>query len=191
MVINMDWYRIYVDIIGPIVCALLGGVLTVLGVYLTIMYEKKKDKESSLFNSKPLFYRLDFLQEYDYKSAKDYFLTINKDSNKNKMYGVFQNTDKAYLFLEYAIINNKKHSPVHGNAINKDEIFNLYIYTDEPLLNGDDVILVIKDVFDNKYEYKIEYEIKEDKNVRIISINEFKKNKKRINFIFRLLRIKK
>ena len=41
----MNFYEIYVDIIGPILCSIVGGLFTVVGVYLTIVYEKNKEKE--------------------------------------------------------------------------------------------------------------------------------------------------
>lgn len=156
MVIKMCWYKIYVDIIGPLICSLIGGLLTVLGVYLTIKYEKRKDKETIKFNSKPLFYRLDSRQDYDYKNAKDYFL---KDNNEVliRIFGIFHNTDKAYLILSYASINNKKYIPINGNVIDKDEIFNLYIDVSEELKDDEELVLVIKDIYDNTYKYIIEY----------------------------------
>ena len=33
----MNFYGIYVDIIGQIVCSIIGGIFTVVGVYLTIV----------------------------------------------------------------------------------------------------------------------------------------------------------
>lgn len=39
--------EIYKDVIGPILCSIIGGAFTVLGVYLTILYEKKKDNEKT------------------------------------------------------------------------------------------------------------------------------------------------
>ena len=60
-------YEIFVDIVNPIICSFIGGLLTVVGVWLTIKYEKKKDLETQIFNNKPVIYRLDPMQNYDYK----------------------------------------------------------------------------------------------------------------------------
>lgn len=187
---NMNWYKIYVDIIGPILCSLIGGLLTVLGVYLTIWYEKKKDKEMTIFNSKPLFYRLDFLQDYDMDLTKNYYLRDYQGDNKKTIIGVFKNTDKSYLVLDYVLINNKKHLPIYGNVINKDEIFNLCIYTHESITINKDIILAVKDIFDNKYEYKIEYSIDVDGNAKIVGFKEINKNKIKV-FWLNKLKIKK
>lgn len=176
--IKMCWYKIYVDIIGPLICSLIGGLLTVLGVYLTIRYEKKKDKDVIKFNSKPLFYRLDRRQDYDYKNAKNYYLN---DNNKSliRIFGTFHNTDKAYLILNYASINNKKYFPINGNVIDKDEVFNLYIDVSEKLKNDKELVLVIKDVYDNTYEYIIEY--KNDEK-GYAEIENFKEKKHKLKF---------
>ena len=60
----MDNMEILENIIIPIVSAIIGGLCTFLGVLITILHEKKKEKEERLLANKPLFYRLDLRQEY-------------------------------------------------------------------------------------------------------------------------------
>ena len=68
----MKFYEIYKDIIGPILCSIIGGICTVIGVYLTIRYEKNKEKNELKERNKPLFYRIDSRQEFDSRSATEY-----------------------------------------------------------------------------------------------------------------------
>lgn len=72
----MDNMEILENIIIPIVSAIIGGLCTFLGVLITILHEKKKEKEERLLANKPLFYRLDLRQEYEYKSAVDFCLGV-------------------------------------------------------------------------------------------------------------------
>ena len=51
----MDNVEILKNIIIPIVSAIIGGLCTFLGVLITILHEKKKEKEERLLANKPLF----------------------------------------------------------------------------------------------------------------------------------------
>ena len=154
----MDFYKIYVDIIGPILCSIVGGAFTVIGVYLTIRNERRKEAKENQLSNKPLFYRIDPMQDYDNKSSIDYIMKSNNEIKDYKLYGIFKNTEKAIMILDYISVNDKKYYPKNGNVVDKDKIFNLHIYLEEGLKSNDEVILVINDVLDNQYKYKIEFE---------------------------------
>lgn len=157
----MNFYKIYIDVIGPIVCSIIGGICTVLGVYLTIKYEKNKEKSEFINNNKPLFYRLDPMQEYDYKSAITYIIG-SKNDYIFKIQGIFKNTEKALIVVKYILLNNKKYYSLNGNVIDKDKIFYLDIFIDEKLKTDDELILVITDIYNNEYRYKLEFDIYND-----------------------------
>lgn len=154
----MNFYQIYIDMLSPIVCSIIGGICTVLGVYLTIRYEKNKEKSEFINNNKPLFYRLDPMQKYDYKSAITYIIGANNDYIF-KIQGIFKNTEKALIVLKYILLNNKKYYPVNGNVIDKDKIFYLDIFIDEKIKNDDELILCITDIYNNEYRYILEFDI--------------------------------
>lgn len=157
----MKIYEIYKDIIGPILCSVIGGMSTVIGVYLTIRYEKNKEKKELKERIKPLFYRLDSRQDYDYKSAIEYVLGTPK-KYRFKMQGIFKNTEKALMIIDYLLVNDKKYYPINGDVVDKNMIFYLDAFFEEDLDTINELILFIKDIYDNKYKYKLELEIIND-----------------------------
>lgn len=171
-------YEIFVDIVNPIICSFIGGLLTVVGVWLTIKYEKKKDLENQIFNNKPVFYRLDPMQNYDYKSAKDYYFNCDASDGSIKIFGILQNTDKSYFFLDYILINGIKHNPKYGNSVGKDDVICLNIYTQEKLNDVQNISLIVQDVFENKYEYLLRCQKISDNSFSVISIKEKIQKKK-------------
>lgn len=154
----MGFYEIYKDIIGPILCSVIGGICTVIGVYLTIKYEKNKEKLEVKEKNKPLFYRLDSMQDYDYKSAADYILGTSNNC-RFKIQGIFKNTEKALMIIDYVLVNGKKYYPINGDVVDKNKIFYLDVFLEEKLDIFDELILFIKDIYNNQYKYKLEIEI--------------------------------
>lgn len=108
------------------------------------------------------------MQIYDNKNDVDYFMAENDEKTSYQLYGIFKNTENAIMILDYIIINDIKYYPQFGNVIDKNIVFNLYAYIRENLKNEDSVILVIKDVLDNQYKYKIEFETNYNKNSSLI-----------------------
>lgn len=80
----MSFYGMYVDIIGPIICSIIGGIFTVGGVYLTIVYEKNKEKEEIKQANKPLFYLLHPMQDYNSDVAVTYAISSGKKDYEYK-----------------------------------------------------------------------------------------------------------
>lgn len=152
----LNWYVMFTDIINPIICALLGGGLTLIGVWLTIKYESKKEDEKTKLSMKPLFYRIDPYQEYDAKNAINYiFKSDNFKNEERRVFGIIKNTDNAIAILDFFVINNVKYYPINGNVIDKNTIVNLNIYLENevPLKN---IYMYIKDAMNNEYCYKLE-----------------------------------
>lgn len=108
------------------------------------------------------------MQEYDYQNSIDYYMCENTKNTQYKLYGIFKNTENALIILDYVTVNNKKYFPRYGNVIDKDKIVNLYVFIDDNLKANDEVILSIKDVLDNQYKYRIEFEVDYNKNSSLI-----------------------
>lgn len=157
----MAFYEIYRDIIGPILCSIIGGVCTVIGVYLTIRYEKNKEKIEVKERNKPLFYRLDSMQDYDYKSAADYILGF-PNKYRFKIQGIFKNTEKALIIIDYLLVNDKKYYPINGDVVDKNKIFYLDAFFEEDVDSINKLILFVKDIYNNQYQYELELEIIND-----------------------------
>ncbi len=164
----MDCNEIITNIIMPIVSALIGGGLTLIGVLITIKSENKKRKEEIRIANKPLFYVIDPHQDYDYKNAVD-FAFYQNDSKKNEGFFtlIFKNTDKAILILDYIEINGIKYYSKYGNVVDKSVVFNIYIYADKNTFkkSNNEIIFSIKDSLNNNYKYNLEYT---DENGKII-----------------------
>ena len=172
----MDNMEILENIIIPIVSAIIGGLCTFLGVLITILHEKKKEKEERLLANKPLFYRLDLRQEYEYKSAVDFCLGVgNFDEKEGQIFGVIKNTDNAVLIIDGVSINGKLYKSLYGDVVDKNQIFNLYINVSEKINKEDEIIFVVKDIMENKYEYRVETRYKDEKYSEIIGFKEIKK----------------
>lgn len=171
----MSKIEILKDIIIPILAAIIGGLFTFIGVYITIIHEKKKDKEKLVLANKPLFYRIDPMQEYNYKQAVDFYLAKeNRNKKEGQIFGIIKNTDNSIFIIEEVIINEMIYKPLHGNVVDKNQIINLYIEVSKKLNDSDEFIMIIRDVMNNKYKYKIEYKFKSEDYCEIIGFKEIK-----------------
>lgn len=170
----MDKCEILKNIIIPIMSSVIGGLFTVWGVYLTIKYEKRKEKEEKVLSHKPLICRLDPMQQYEYKDTVDFRLEDPDVEEKGKIFGVIKNTDNAILLIEGVSVNGKVYKSVYGNVVDKNQIFNLYVYVTEVINESDEILFMIKDIMDNIYKYKLEIKC-DDKYSEIIGFKEVKK----------------
>ena len=171
----MEQFKLLKDIIIPIVSAIIGGLFTFLGVFITIKHEKKKEKEEERLANKPLFYRLDLRQEYDYNKAVDFCLGVgNFDDKAGQIFGVIKNTDNAILIIEGVSVNNKLYKSLYGNVIDKNQIVNVYVNVSKKLDESDEIIFIIKDIMENEYKYKVEVQYKDSEYSEMIGFKEIK-----------------
>ena len=176
----MDDIEILKSIIIPIISAIIGGMCTFLGVFITILHEKRKEEEERLLANKPLFYRLDSRQEYDYKKAVDFYLGVrNLGDEAGQIFGVIKNTDNAVLIIEGVSVNGKLYKSLFGDVVDKNQIFNFHINVSEKINKEDEIIFIVKDIMENKYEYRVETKNKDEKYSEIIGFKEIKKRKTR------------
>ena len=155
----MQNFNMWLDVVLPIGCALISGGLTVLGVLLTIKHE----------NNKPIFYRIDPQQEFDSKSAHYFQFNFNSEKDGTEIEGIFKNTDNSILILDRVISNGKEYYPSFGKVVDNNITFYLYVYLDENINSDDEIIIIVKDVLNNEYKYKIEFEMIKDRNIACIS----------------------
>ena len=167
----MECNEILKDIIIPIIASVIGGLFTVWGVYLTIKYEKEKEKEEKTLSHKPLICRLDPMQQYDAKDTVDFRLEDYNSEENGKIFGVIKNTDNAILLIEGVSVNGELYKSVYGNVVDKNQIFNLYVYVSEKINESDEVLFIIKDIMDNIYKYKLEIKC-DDNYSEIIGFKE-------------------
>lgn len=172
----MSKYEILKDIVIPVLSSIIGGICTFIGVYITIKHEKNKEKEEQILSNKPLFCRLDYRQEYDAEKAVDFVFGVgNFDEKAGQIFGVIKNTDNAILIIDGVSINGKKYKPLYGDAVDKNQVFNMYVNVLEKLSEDDEVVFIIKDIMKNEYKYKLEIKYNDEKFAEIIGFKEIKK----------------
>lgn len=159
------------DIMVPIIASIIGGCFTVGGVYLSIKYEKQKEKEEKILSHKPLIYRLDPMQQYEYKAAVDFRLGGFEAEENWELWGIIKNTDNAILIIDGVAINGKIYKPKFGNVVDKNQIFNLYVYVNEKINESDEVIFILKDIMDTTYKYKLDIK-NDDEYSEIVGFKE-------------------
>lgn len=165
----MENFNVWLDIVLPIGCALISGGLTVLGVLLTIRHENKKNKETIKLSKKPIFYRIDPQQEFDFKGAHYFQFNFHSKKDGTEIEGIFKNTDNSILILDKVVANGKEYYPSFGKVVDKNITFYLYVYLDENINSDDELFMVVKDVLNNEYHYKIEIEKIKDRNIATVS----------------------
>lgn len=174
----MDNCNMFIDIFLPIICALISGGLTVIGVLLTIKHENKKSRIDIINSKKPYIYRIDYMQEYNSKDSVDYNFYPEETSSikpNYRIYGILKNTDNAIMILDNISINGKKFYSINGDVIDKNTIFNIYIYSYNKMSKDDEIILSIKDILNNRYRYKLEVRIgQNENNIPVINFFEIK-----------------
>ncbi len=141
----MNSNEIVTSIVIPIISTLIGGLITLIGVIITIRSENKKSKKELEIHEKerkeeirlmnePLFYILDPMQDYDYKKAVEFvFLSNEEDTYSSQI--IFKNTDKIQIILDYISINGKKYYPSNGTVVDKNVIFYISVFSSSKLLN--------------------------------------------------------
>ncbi|MFR6022206.1 MAG: hypothetical protein ACLUHC_04670 [Clostridia bacterium] len=152
----MSDLNIISDVIIPIVASLIGGLLTLGGVIITINSQNKKDKEANKMRIKPYLYANNPYQIIRGLDNADSFVMLNENGEKGdyEIEGIIKNTDNAILILRNVIIDGKYYYPEHGNVIDKNTVFYLYVFPNK-IENDSNIYLTITDVMNNEYYYKM------------------------------------
>ncbi len=157
--IGLSIYLIYIipcneikEIVIPIVSALYGGLLTLVGVAWTIKKadaDRKKEKNEKV---KPLIYAADpsFLDTNNLECL----LFVNKgDNNNGRFIGTLKNTDNGLFIFKRILVNGMEYKPYKQFVLEKNCYVNLII-NDENIGNKC-VQLVGADIYNNEIKYRI------------------------------------
>ena len=152
-------------IILPIICSLIGGGLTLLGVVITIKHENKINRSNNNLNNKPLFYSKNVINKNKRLSLDTdiscSFYDSNHESKMIGLYGVIKNTDKALLIMKKINVNSKEYYP-DNTIFEKDKLISINLYVDQKLKKSDKIKLIISDINGNEYTYKILFTLYEE-----------------------------
>lgn len=169
----MNCYKIWVDIIIPLVSAFIGGGITLWGVFLTIKYESKKSRKEYLEKIRPFFVvENENLKSIDVDSIKK--IWVNDDSSKElKEVSTIFHWDSLVLsnvcdnvcMMSYIKINNEQYASFENIPIKSGECCEikgcpLSSYINEKI---DNISLGVLDREFNIYEYELKYRINDCK----------------------------
>ena len=198
--IGLSIYLIYIipnealqNIIIPIVSAVYGGLLTLVGVAWTIRKSDNDRKQEEEQKAKPIVFICDTRTLVDeLKNPIQRFLlskkctgTLKEAKDKNDAYIIHQilihNSDYSYVSVRGFRINNDYHIYDIGQVLPKNTIIDLrsyfkFEYAEEIKY----VALILEDMLDNLYEMELNFEIHKNKTEQVIQINSGIETKKTI-----------
>ena len=151
----MNCYELLKDIIIPLLSAVIGGLLTLGGVYITIKNQNKKDNDSKKLSVKPWIFSLDDFSNYDTDSINQIFITGKKNAEfGGNLYLIIKNTDNAVGIIErFETEDNTYYSDANA-LLEKDSVNNVVI----ELQKNDsqrNMFLFVKDTLGNEYRYEV------------------------------------
>ena len=172
-------YKIWADILIPLIAALIGGGLTLLGVVLTIKWEKRKDKEEYLERIRPFFVLENaYAPDINQMKIKHIYAEDNSMDDVKPDQIVFHwsglllsNQSESVCMLSYIKVNGIKYAsfgniPIKSGDYCEIRGFPLSVFIRKTI---DDISIGFLDKFFNLYEYKVEFDIGEfqDENEKI------------------------
>lgn len=148
---------VFVDIVVPLLSAIIGGALTLVGVWLTIHRDKKRDEDNLKKSVKPWIFSEDNFDHYDYKDKNYINMAVSSESVLNNCFKIYiKNTDNGIGIVDKLVTKNQMYIPVFGEILEKNKVTSLNIYYQDKCENLQDMILYIKDVYGNPYKYKVQ-----------------------------------
>ena len=144
------------DVIMPLSSAVVGGLLALIGVYITLKREQKKRKEEQIEKAKPIIINY-MLHAVDNKHPYPKYIFSNTEKTTDKdITGIFKNTDNGILFFDYIETETKKYYPQHSSAVDRNTVFFVSI----KIVNGETFkkcIFHCHDIFGTKYYYEASF----------------------------------
>lgn len=149
----MDCASVITGIIVPVCSALFGGGLTLLGVWLTIRDQSKKEEAARKAAARPWIFSC---EEYIPHNKKTYSMVPDSDDSEDMFIaGNIKNTDNGILILDCVESEAVRYTPDGDNVVDKNSAIELVIYLKNRVETLKGLHLYIKDVYGNRYCYKI------------------------------------
>lgn len=138
--------------------ALISGLLTLLGVILTINKSDRDRKEEELNKNKPFFYYTPYYKGpyYDHNSKEPHRKNFGVSGKHPQYLGRFYNSDKIEFLIESITFNGKTAECTFDKVVSKGELFELIAYVDDKEDRIDNYTLNIEDVNRNKIKVSID-----------------------------------
>ena len=191
--IGLTVYLIYIvpnqklqEILIPIISAVYGGLMTLVGVVLTIRKSDIDKKEEEIRKAKPVVFVNDY-RTTDFSKEESVFKsllsekkngTLKQATEKDESYSIPQmfitNSDYSYVTLRGFMINDDIHFYDYGQVLQKNSFMQLtssFKFKYKKKIKY--VSLILEDMLDNLYEMKVEFNIDgdtKDKTITILSV---------------------
>ena len=151
--------NICTDIVIPLVSAAIGGGLTLLGVWLTIRSQTKKEEAQRHLSAKPILLSYAKRQGFQNKPLQIYRMEIGGTlTTTDDPYATIfiKNTDNGLARLNRIETENNEYFPSCGNIVEKNALVQVVVILapngTETLKN---VSLIVDDLYGNSYEYEL------------------------------------
>ena len=144
------------EIVLTIASALLGGILTLVGVAWTIKKGDSDRRETQQLTLKPwIFLMQGYLSQEEKKKLPKYiFTTSGLAQNDAKRFCVLKNTDNGIAILKEISSKRYRYIPIGDAIVDKNSVFYLYVdFEDDD--EKEELRLTIEDVLHNEYNYKL------------------------------------
>ena len=149
----MDCISVINSIGIPILSAVISGGLTLLGVFLTIKDQNKKEEIARKAAARPWIYSCEE-RHFLCNPKLTYSMGVKTPiSREITLTGKIKNTDNGLLFLECVKSEKATYHPNGCNVVEKNTIFELTVYLLAGVENLRDVKLYINDIYGNRYCY--------------------------------------
>ena len=175
--VGMSVYLIYIipnddlqNVVIPIVSAVYGGLITLVGVAWTI---RKADNDRKIEESRaihPYLYPFNSNNEFEGREL----LTVqflNDNNGDSKYIGMIKNTDNGVLIIKELIVDGKSFKVKFGDVFDKGRFAQLIVYPTEKLLYNE-VILVGTDIKGNTVKYLLVLKEEKKEIERIVEVEE-------------------
>lgn len=168
------WYMIWSDILIPLIAALIGGGLTLLGVVLTIKCGERRAKEEYLEKIRP-FFVIENINALDINQIKIKRIDVEDDSMNDVkpdqiVYHwsglLLSNQSESVCMLSYIKVNGIEYASLDNTPIKSGDFCEIRGFPLSAFIRRtvDDISIGFLDKLFNLYEYKVCFEIKEFEN---------------------------
>lgn len=146
-------------IVTALSASLIGGLLTLLGVIITIKKSDKDRKEERLSQIKPFFYYTPYFNGPDYHNGKKAYHDKQFRIGNKHIYGIalgrFVNSDKVEFLLKSILIGDQEILCSFDPAVSKGELFEICLFSEEKVEVPTEYTLKIENIDKNEMLIRI------------------------------------
>jgi len=163
-------YCMWKDVLIPLICALFSGLVTFLGIFITIKHENKKSRQEYIEKIRP-FIVIDSYLTTNADLTKVIDVIVNTEADREeKLDGtniyrfdsfLFTNCGEAVFMVDYLRINNRVYKTYNKTSIKPNEYAQLHFFpipVFQANVNDASIRIGVSDRQSNQYEYKLFFE---------------------------------